>query len=100
MESISLIIPISETDVPADADIASYRRVLRDQAHASSVEVILAGHFSAAAHAPGASDSILLPTAGTGKIAAHSARGWTRRRTSCLLCWIRTEPIRRRRSST
>ncbi len=69
MESISLIIPISETDVPTDTDIASYRRVLRDQAHASSVEVILAGHFPAAAHAPGASDSILIPTAGTGKIA-------------------------------
>jgi dolichol-phosphate mannosyltransferase len=70
MESISLIIPISGTDVPTDADIASYRRVLRDQAHASSVEVILAGHFPAAAHAPGASNSILIPTAGTGKIAA------------------------------
>ncbi len=70
MESISLIIPISETNVPMGTEIASYRRVLRDQAHASSVEVILAGHFSAAAHAPGASDSILIPTAGTGKIAA------------------------------
>ena len=70
MESISLIIPISETNVPTGTEIASYRRVLRDQAHASSVEVILAGDFSAAAHAPGASDSILIPTAGTGKIAA------------------------------
>ena len=30
MESISLIIPISGTDVPTDTDIASYRRVLRD----------------------------------------------------------------------
>ena len=35
MESISLIIPISETDVPTDAEIASYRRVLEDQVHAS-----------------------------------------------------------------
>ena len=70
MESISLIIPISETNVPTGTEIASYRRVLRDQAHASSVEVILAGHFPAAVHAAGASDSILIPTAGTGKIAA------------------------------
>src|SRR5271166_6481515 len=70
MVSISLIIPISETNVLTGTEIASYRRVLRDQAHASSVEVILAGDVSAAAHASGASDSILLPTAGTGKIAA------------------------------
>ncbi|MBV8310999.1 MAG: GtrA family protein [Planctomycetaceae bacterium] len=70
MKSISLIIPISGTDVPTGTEIASYCRVLRDQAHASSVEVILAGDFSAAVHAPGATDSILIPTAGTGKIAA------------------------------
>ena len=70
MVSISLIIPISETNVLTGTEIASYRRVLRDQAHASSVEVILAGDVSAAAHASGASDSILIPTAGTGKIAA------------------------------
>ncbi len=70
MESISLIIPISETDVPTDADIASYRRILQEQAHASSVEVILAGDFPVKATVAGASDTIVIPTAGGGKIAA------------------------------
>jgi len=70
MESISLIIPISGSNVPTDTDIASYRRILQDKAHASSVEVILAGDFSVEANAPGASDPILIPTTGAGKIAA------------------------------
>ena len=67
MESISLIIPISGTDVPTDTDIASYRRVLRDQAHASSVEVILAGHFPAAAHALGRAIRSSFPRQARGK---------------------------------
>src|SRR5208282_1833228 len=70
MESISLIIPISGSNAPTDTDIASYRRILQDKAHASSVEVILAGDFSVEANAPGASDPILILTAGAGKIAA------------------------------
>ena len=70
MESISLIIPTTETDVPKETDIASYRRVLLDQAHACAVEVILAGDFSAAANMPGAGDSIVIPMAGTEKLAA------------------------------
>jgi len=70
MESISLIIPVSEANVPTDTEIASYRRVLQDLAHAASIEVILAGDFSPEADAPGASDLIVIPTAGGGKIAA------------------------------
>jgi len=70
MESISLIIPISETDVPTDKDIASYRRILLDQVHATSIEVILAGDLPAKSNAAGASDPIVIPTTGAGRIAA------------------------------
>ena len=70
MESISLIIPISGTDVPTDADIASYRRVLRGPGAC----LFSRGHPCRAfpgcgALAPG-ERLILIPTAGTGKIAA------------------------------
>ncbi len=70
MESISLIIPITETDLPTDADLAAYRRTLQDQAHASSVEVILAGDVPARGSTAGASDPVLIHMAGAGKIAA------------------------------
>ena len=74
MESISLIIPISETNVPTGTEIASYRRVLRDQAHASSVEVILAGDFSAAAQRLGRAIRSSFLRQARGKL-LRSARG-------------------------
>jgi len=70
MESISLIIPVSQTDLPTNEDIASYRRILQDQVHASSAEVILSGDFSAEANALESSETILIPTTGAGRITA------------------------------
>lgn len=70
MESISLIIPISATGTLSNLDIASYRRVLEEKAHASTVEVILAGDVVAAEHAHQAADPIIIAAAGQGRIGA------------------------------
>lgn len=73
MESISLIIPVSGTDVPTEAEIASYRRVLQDEVHARSIEVIFAGDYQPDADAAVPSDVIFVPAAGAGRIAASRA---------------------------
>jgi dolichol-phosphate mannosyltransferase len=70
MESISLIIPISQADVPTDAEIAAYRRTLQDEARVPSVEVVLAGDLPVDPNAPEPSDSILIPMSGAGRLAA------------------------------